>query len=165
MAGASSTERQDAFIVESTPGTTPATPAFTKCSFDTLNMTANPRISENFAVGQGGQRTGVGRNGIAVAGNAEGNLIYGEYDDFWSSLFQADWSSDVLVNGTSQNAMTIEQGIPQGAGGALAYTRFRGVEVVTGSLALQARQDARVSFDLIGLGSDDATATAISGAT
>lgn len=165
MVGAANTERQDAYITEVTAGTTPATPGFTKTSFDTMSMTANPRLSESFPASAKGQRGGIGRNGIAVTGSAAGKLIYGEYDDFFASLFQSDWATDVLVNGLGQNAMTIEQGMPQGAGGALAYTRFRGVEAVSGSLALTAGQDASMSFDLIGAASDDATATAITGAT
>jgi len=165
MAGASNTEIQDAFIVEVTSGTTPATPSFTKSSFDTLTMTADPRISESFPRAAFGQRLGIGRNGIAVAGSAAGKMIYGEYDDFFSSLFQADWSTDVLVNGQSQISMSIEQAVPQGAGGAFGYTRFRGVEASTGQIALTAGSDATVSLDLIGSGSDDASASIISGAT
>lgn len=165
MTGASNYERQDAYILESTVGTTPATPAFTKLSFDTLNMTANARISEKYPAYASGQRGGIARNGIAVAGTGTGGLIYGAYDDFLASLFQANWSTDVLVNGYDQIAMTIEQAIPQGAGGTLAYTRFKGVEAVTGQIELTAGEDAKISLDLIGSGSDDATATMITGAT
>ena len=165
MAGASNTSRQDAYILEVTPGTTPATPAFTKMSFETVPMTANPRHSENFPSAALGQRSGIGRNGIAVAGSASGKLIYGEYDDFFASLFQANWSSDVLVNSNDQIAMTIEQAIPQGAGGALLYNRFKGVEAVTGQIALTAGSDAQVSLDLIGSGSDDSATSIIAGAT
>lgn len=166
MAGASNLEVRDAFIVETAPGTTPATPAFKKSSFDTISMTGNPRVSESFPRAAYGQRFAVGRNGIAVAGAARGKLIYGEYDDFWASLFQDDWTANVLVNGQSQIAMTIEQSIPAGAGSAtLHYMRFRGVEVVTGRLNLTAAQDATVEFDLLGSGSDDAAAAIIAGAT
>lgn len=166
MAGASNLEIVDAYINEVTPGTTPATPAFTKMSFDTVSMTANPRLSEAFARASFGQRSAVGRNGIAVSGSAQGKLIYGEYDDFWASLFQADWSSDVLINGTGQNAMTIEQRIPAGAGsGTLHYMRFKGVEATSAQLNLTAGQDATVSFDLIGSASDDAASSIIVGAT
>lgn len=165
MAGAGNLERQDAYILEVTPGTTPATPAFTKCSFDTLNMQANPRLSEAYTLAAQGQRSGIARSGLDSSGTAAGKLIYGEYDDFFASLFQANWSTDVLINGQDQVAMTIEQAIPQGAGGAFAYTRFRGVEAQTGSLSMTAGGDTAVSFDLIGQGSDDATATLITGAT
>ncbi len=165
MTGAANVDLQEAYVNEVTAGTTPATPAFTKTSFDTLTLSAAPRISESFPRAAKGQRGGIGRNGIAVTGSAQGKLIYGAYDDFLASLFQADWSSDVLINGQGQNTMSIEQAIPQGAGGAFAYTRFRGIEVVTGQLSLTAAQDASVSFDLIGSGSDPATPTAIAGAT
>lgn len=165
MAGAANLERQEAYVNEVTVGTTPATPSFIKTSFDVLSLSADPRISESRPASAQGQRGGIGRNGNAVTGNANGKLIYGEYDDFFASLFQADWSSDVLINGQGQNTMTVEQAIPQGAGGALAYTRYLGVEATTGSLGLTAGQDATVAFDLIGAGSEDATPTAITGAT
>lgn len=166
MAGASNLEVRDAFVVETTPGTTPSTPAFKTSSFDQINLTANPRVSESFPRGAFGQRFAVGRNGIAVSGSARGKLIYGEYDDFFASLFQDDWSTNVLVNGQKQIAMTIEQAIPAGAGAAsLHYLRFKGVEVVTGRLNLTAGEDATVELDLIGAGSDNAASAILAGAT
>lgn len=165
MAGASNINRLYAYILETTQGTTPATPGFTRLPFATLNMTADPRVSENKNVAHKGQRSSIIRNGIAVSGSAQGPLIYGEYDDFLASLFQADWSSDVLVNGEGTVAMTIENTIPQGEGAAVAYNRYRGVEAVGGSIALAVGEQAQISFDLIGIGSDDAATSAISGAT
>ncbi|WP_212525851.1 phage tail tube protein [Actibacterium sp. MT2.3-13A] len=165
MAGASNYERQDAYVLETTAGTTPATPGFTKLSFETLSMQANPRISESYTLAANGQRADIARSGIAVSGQAQGKMIYGEYDNFLASMFQASWASNILINGYDQVTMTIEQAIAQGAGGAYAYTRFKGVEVVSGQIALTAGQDATISVDLIGSASD-ATATAIiTGAT
>lgn len=252
MAGAANNERQDAVVVEVTPGTTPATPSFTKQSFDTINMEANPRTSESFPSSASGQRAAIGRNGIEVTGSAEGKLIYGEYDTFWSSLFQETWrtgsivgtvtvttveplnettinvttagassvdlwpgneisiagdanspyivaqavsigasttgdivivepglgqatagaeavtatGADVLVNGQGQVSFTVEQAIPQGAGsGTLTYLRYRGVESVTATLSMTAREDVEVAFDLLGSGSDASSTTAIAGST
>lgn len=165
MAGAANTERQSAFIAEVAVGTTPATPGFTKTAFDVDQFQANPRISEGRSLAFNGQRSSVATNGIAVSGSGSGKLIYGEFDPFLESLFQSTWSTNVLVNGTDQHTFTYEQAIPQGAGGALAYTRHRGVEAVGGSITLTAGSDASISFDFIGQGSDDATATLITGAT
>lgn len=165
MAGAGNIERQDAFVVESTVGTTPATPAFTRMSFDTLKMEATPRTSESFPSYAKGQRGDVTRHGFGVTGQGKGPLLYGEYDTLLESLFQASWATNVLLNGYSQTAVTVEQSIPQGAGGALQYMRFLGVEASTARLTLQAGSDASVEFDFIGLGSEDATASAIAGAT
>lgn len=166
MAGASNNERVDAYILEVTPGTTPATPAFTKAPFDTLQMTGNPRISEAQLIAFGGQRSGIGRNGIAVAGSASGKLLYGEYDTFFESLFQDQWSTNILVNDYEQYTMTIEQSIPEGAAaGTTLYNRFRGVEAVSGTIVITAGSDVEVTFDLIGTGSDDAATAIIAGAT
>ena len=165
MAGASNTERRSSYVVETAAGTTPATPAFKRLPFNTLSMTANPRISEQRSITAGGQRTGLTRNGFAVSGSASSGLIYGEFDDFFKSLFQNDWSSDVLKNGEGVHAVTIEDTIPQGQGGALSYMRFRGVEATAGTLSLTAGQDATISFDFLGVASDDAATTAITGST
>ncbi len=165
MAGAANNERLVSAVVEATAGTTPTTPAFKRQSFSTFNMTANPRTTENRSVGARGQRTGVALNGFAVSGTASSGLIYGEFDDFLASLFQADWASNVLKNGAGSKTFTIEDSIPQGQGGALSYLRYRGVEASGGSLSLTAGDNANLSFDLIGTGSDNATPTAISNAT
>lgn len=165
MAGASNIERQDSYVVEATVGTTPSTPAFTRMSFDTLTMNAEPRLSESYPSYAKGQRGDVTRHGFGVTGSGKGPLVYGEYDTFLSSLFQADWATNVLLNGYDQIAMSFEQSIPQGAGGALQYTRFIGVEATTGRIMLEAGSDATVEMDFIGLGSTDATASAIAGAT
>lgn len=165
MAGADSTEVQDAFVAETVVGTTPATPSFLKSSFDLVDMSGNPRISEAFSRAARGERSAIGRNGFSIAGSCRGKLIYGEYDLLWQSLFQGSWSSDILINGKSQSAVTVEQAVPQGAGGTTMYTRFRGVEAVTGRLELVAGQDTSVNFDLIGAGRDAATTTPIAGAT
>ena len=165
MAGADSNTIVDAWIAEVTPGTTPATPAFTKSSFTLLTMSGNPRISEAFPRAARGERSGVGKNGYQVLGSATGPLYYGEYDEFLATLFQAQWSTDVLTNGKAHETVTIEQGVPQGAGGALAYSRFEGVEAVTGGIQIRAGEDVQVNFDLIGISRVDATSTAIAGSS
>lgn len=165
MAGSSNNERIDAYVAEVTPGTTPATPGFTKFPADTLQMAATPRISEARLIAFKGQRSGIGRNGNAVAGSMTGKLIYGVYDPFFESLFQDQWSSDIIINDTEQYAFTIEQSIPQGVGGALLYNRFLGCEAVSGTIALTAGEDAEVTIDFIGSASDDSATSIIAGAT
>lgn len=165
MAGASNTERRSSYIMESTAGTTPSTPGFNRLPANTLNLTANPRISEQRSITAGGQRTGITRNGFAVSGSMSSGLIYGEFDDFLASVFQDTWESDVLKNGSETKSMTIEDSIPQGAGGSKAYLRYKGVEASAATLGLTAGQDAQISFDLIGIASDDAATTAITGST
>lgn len=165
MAGASNTERRSSYVMESTAGTTPSTPGFNRLPANSLNMTANPRVTEQRSITAGGQRTGVTRNGFAVSGSLSSGLIYGEFDDFFASLFQSDWSSNSMKNGESTKSMTLEDSIPQGAGGSKAYLRYRGVEASAATLTLTAGQDAQISFDLLGSGSDDAATTAITGST
>jgi hypothetical protein len=165
MAGASNTERKTSIVIETTAGSTPATPSFKRLPVNVLNMSANPRVVEQRSIIAGGQRTGISRNGFAVSGSLSSGLIYGEFDDFFESMFQGSFASDVLKNANDTVAMTIEDSIPQGSGGSLAYLRYRGVEATGGTLNLVAGQDAALSFDLIGSGSDDAATSIITGAT
>lgn len=165
MAGADSNSIQDAFIEETVVDTTPATPAFTLSSFDNIQMQGNPRLSEVFPRSSRGERSGIGKNGFSVTGSASGALFYGEYDSWFESLFQGTWAGDVLVNGKAQETLSFEQGIPLGAGGALAYARFRGVEAVTGSLNIVAGDNVQVNFDLIGQSREAMATGIIAGAT
>lgn len=167
MTGAANSERIDSYIVETTPGTTPATPAFTKLSVTEFNMSANPRITEPRLQAFGTQRSGIGRHGNAVAGSLRSPLLYGELDDFFASLFQDTWDTDVITNGTEdQVSMTVEQSIPAGAGSAtINYLRYKGVEASGGQLILTAGAEAEMTFDLIGFDSDDAASSAIAGSS
>lgn len=165
MTGAANNERQDAFIKEVTVGTTPATPGFKLAPFDTLQMAGNPRISEARLIAFGGQRSGIAHNGNAVAGSASGKLLYGEYDDFFESMFQDQWATEVIINDTEQYSLSIEQAIPQGVGAALTYNRFLGCEAVSGSIVITAGSDVEVNFDILGLTASNSTTTAIAGAT
>ena len=165
MAGTSSTERRVSHIKETAVGTTPTTPNFQPFSFMNFAMTANPRISEQKSIAAGGQRTGLVNTGYAVSGTASTGWLYGEYDDFFESLYQNTWASNVLTNGNQQVTMTVEERIPQGQGGTVSYLRYRGVEVSSATISLVSGEDADLSFNLIGIGSDDASTTIITSAT
>ncbi|HTV69839.1 MAG TPA: phage tail tube protein, partial [Rhizobiaceae bacterium] len=73
------------------------------------------------------------------------------------------WSTDVLKNGIAHKTMTIEKTFEQGA--TDSFIRYRGCRVNTMDLTLEARQIARVSFGIVGIGSPTPTTAILSGAT
>lgn len=164
MAGAASSQLRSAYVAESTPGTIPATPGFT-----TLHSPARMSAMAEFIDGRSlvskGARLGHAVAGIPVTGSLEGQMIYGVYDDFLATLMQGAWSSDVLKDGKAVSTVAVENAIPAGAAGTLTMMRFRGVEATGGTINLRSRQAAQLSLTLLGMGSDDATTTAITGAT
>ncbi|MEB3419903.1 phage tail tube protein [Salipiger marinus] len=164
MAGTASSQLRSAHILEATPGTIPATPAFTTLHAP-ARLTGTPQTLEGRSLVAKGGRLGRGINGIDVTGTLEDSLKYGVYDHFLATLLQGTWSSDVLKDGKAQTTVAVENALPAGVGGTSTMMRFRGVEAVSGTLNLTARQAAALNLTLAGLGSDDATTTAITGAT
>jgi hypothetical protein len=164
-AGAGNIEVINALVPELVAGVTPATPAFKKSPFQ-INISSIPRVTEQKSKFSRGQRSGVTRSGFTTTGQITGEFIPDEIDDWLASLLQGSWVSDVLVNGQGRSTFTVEDAVPQGEGAAaMNYTRYRGVEAVGGSISLTAGDPSSISFDLLGSGSDDATATPIVGAT
>lgn len=164
MAGTSTSNIKSAFVAEATAGIIPATPGFTT-SHREVAMMAKPIVISGSSLTAKGQRSGHSVNGIDVTGSLESPFIYGVYDAWLESLMQGAWSADVLKNGVTTKTLAVENTFPAGNGGAATMLRFRGVEATGGTLSLKAREEATLSLELLGRGSDPATATAIAGAT
>lgn len=164
MAGSASSQLRSAYVPEATPGTIPATPGFLTLPA-AARMSAMAQAIEGRSLAAKGARLGRGVNGIDVTGSLEDSVKYGVYDNLLATLLQGAWSDDVLKDGKAQTTVAVENTIPAGVGGTSTMMRYRGVEALSGSLKLAARQAAKLSLTLAGRGSDDATATAIAGAT
>ena len=169
MTGSSSIEYRSAYVAEATAGTTPAmTPGFRYLQFSP-HLQMNTRHNEQYQMHANGRRTGVTRSGRSISGSSGPvGWVYEEYDAFIASLLQSSWhaTNDVIGDGIDQSTFTFEERIPpgQGAGGP-TIMRYRGVEVVGGSLTLESGADAMWNFDFVGMASDEATNTALTGAT
>ncbi len=164
MAGTGTSSVRSGTIREVTSGTTPATPAF-KLHHSPLMMMAKSELYESKSLIAGGGRTGQTITNIAVSGKYEGPLVYGVMDDFLETLMQSTWATNVLKDGKALVTQTVENTIPQGAGGTSSYYRFKGVEATGGKLTLKSQSAAMLSLDLMGAGSDNAATAIIAGAT
>jgi len=164
MTGTASSQVRSAYIAEVTPGTIPATPAFTTLHRPAM-LVAKPDIIEGRSLIAGGARLGQGFAGIPVTGSLESPLVYGVYDAFFASLLQGAWATNVLTDAKQVSTVAVENTIPAGVDGTATMLRYRGVEAIGGTLNLTAKAAAQLSLNLIGRGSDIGTTTAIVGST
>lgn len=162
MAKSNSSDIEIARVAETTTGTTPATPTFTKLRFNSEGLKINREGMSSDEIRSDRNipdRTHVGGD---AGGNLEGELSYGNWDPEFESLMHAAWSSDVLKNGKTQKAHSYEKKIANAT--ADQYIRMTGMVANTMRLTAQARQKAMVSFDLMGI-DGTRSAAAISGAS
>jgi len=164
MAGTAQNNLRSAFVAETAAGTTPSTPGFTT-SHDPILMVAKPEMFEQPSLTVGGALAGVGIKSIPVTGSIAGALTYGSLDDWFATLMQGAWATNVLKDGKTSSYKTVENRFTAGAGGTNTMLRYRGVQAIGGKLSLGNNQEAQFSLDLLGMGSDDATTTAITGAS
>ncbi|APX88645.1 hypothetical protein BV394_01955 [Brevirhabdus pacifica] len=155
---------RSAYVAETTAGTIPALPGFTTLH-QPARMTAAVEPISGRSLVASGARMGHGIQGISVSGSLESPLIYGVYDTLLATLLQGSWATNVLKDGKAVSTVAIENTLPAGVGGTSTMLRFRGVEATGGTLSLQSKSAAQLSLTLAGMGSDDATTTAITGAT
>ncbi len=164
MTGIASNQLRSAFVAEATAGTTPTSPGFTNSDVY-INMNATPTIVEHRSLAAKGESVETAIAGIDVTGDMSGPLIYGAYDDFFESLLQGTWSSDVLKSGKDTQTLTVENAIAAGAGGTNTMARYQGVEATGGSITLTSNADATFAFDLLGMGSSDTATSALGSST
>lgn len=165
MAGSASNALRSAFVVETTPGTTPATPSFKTLHAPILFDDAIERYHQR-SLTAGGAIMGDTMIDRKAAGTIkDAPLIYGVYDSFFESLLQSTFSANVLTDGKARQAMTIENAMPAGLGGTQTYKRYKGVEAIGASISIVANQPIKFNMDFHGMQSLDTAASALTGAT
>ena len=157
-----SSQTRLAYIVESTYGTTPATPTFLNQRFtsESLNANIENRVSNEIRADR--NVTDLIQVGADGGGAVDFELSYGSFDAWLESLMFGAWSSNILKNGVTQKSFTIEKTFEGGA--TDQYHRFTGCVANSLSLDIQAKQVVTGSFDFIAKGATTAQAI-ISGAT
>lgn len=164
MTGIATSQVRSAHILETTPGTTPATPAF-----NTLHAVAQMKAAamplDSASQISRGARFGQNVAGIDVTGTIAGPLVYGVTDNLFATLLQGTWQTNVLRDGKAETTVTVENMFPAGVGGTNTFLRYRGVQAIGGTLNLAARQPITYSFDLAGYQSDNTATAILSGAT
>lgn len=161
MAFAPGSQLRLAHVVEVTPGTTPATPAFAVSRVTKLGGGARKQTSESEEMQPDRNIRAVILEGIDVSNSYDFELTYGTFDAILESALQAAWATNVLKNGTTRKYLTFEEA---DLGGGASFFRTTGSLVDEFSLSMTARKKITGSFKTFGL-LETAATSAISGAT
>lgn len=150
MAFARGSRRALSYIVEVTPGTTPALPAMTvlRNTGDSLIQSKDSFQSEELRSDRAIVDLTMGN--VQTGGGVDFEFSYGSFDDFLVAALYAD-TTDVtagIANGVTERSFTIEKGFPN----IPFYQVFTGVHVNTLSLNIQGNSTITGSFDLLGTG-------------
>ena len=165
MAGVDTNQQRSAFIAETTAGTTPSTPGFSTLH-KAINRNAGPTRAHQASLPAGGGLLGdkllTNKSSLAMPATP---MVYGLFDPLLETLFQSAWATNVLKDGKSFKTVTVENSIPAGIAGTRTYWRDLGVRATRGTLEMQADGIMMLALDFMGMTSQAATTTAISGAT
>ena len=151
-------------VTEVTPGTTPATPAFKTMHAPAIFTGESERLKGR-SLTAGGSNFGDALKRKPSLGKVQGPMITSIYDTLWESLLQNSFTTNVCTDGKLRQTNTYELSFPAGEAGTTTYVRNLGVEAVGAKVTVSATGTIDVEFDLVGMQSDDATTTAITGAT
>lgn len=150
-------------VTEATIGTTPATPTFQIMRYVTSDLRLRKQTDVTDEVRGDRNVPGITDVGRQIEGNINTRFSYGTYDTWLSRLMGAAWASDVLVNGVSHLAGTLEQFYEQG--GTDSFVRFQACRWNTLELNLEARRAVTAQWGIMGIRSPTPTSAIISGAT
>ena len=148
------------FIVESTYGTTPSTPAFTKIRHTGTTLGLSKEALESEELREDRQVQFFRHGTKSVGGDINFELSYGGLDSLIEAVFCGTWNSNVLVPANTRRSFTIERHFED----IDKYIRLTGCHFNTMSLSLAPNSLVTGAFGVIGKDGDTAS-SGITGAT
>ena len=112
--------RGQRYIPETTLGETPTAPAWLPLSFSTFDVTATEISSEEFDVGDRGQRTSTVVSGHDVDVSASGTMRHGDHDGWLASLLQGSWYNGRALTSPTGGRPQRGSAIASASGGTVA---------------------------------------------
>ena len=149
-----------AYVVESTFGTTPTTPAFKSIRHTGTTIGLSKDSIESEELREDRQIANYRHGNKSVSGDINFELSYGSLDDLMEAVLCGTWNTDVLKAGTTRRSYTIERH-HQDIG---KYLRSTGCNFNTMSLSVAPNSMVTGSFGVIGKGFSVAS-VAVTGAT
>jgi hypothetical protein len=149
-----------AYVVESTFGTTPSTPAFTPIRHTGTTIGLSKDSIESEELREDRQIANYRHGNKSVSGDINFELSYGSFDDILEAVLCGTWNTNVLKAGTTRRSYTIERH-HQDIG---KYLRSTGCNFNTMSLSVAPNSMVTGSFGVIGKGFSVAS-VAVTGAT
>nr|WP_038024556.1 phage tail tube protein [Tatumella sp. UCD-D_suzukii] len=98
---------QTAYCRETTPGTTPASPAWLLLKRVTNGLKPTQNMVENAEIGGTRMANGKTPGTTDVGGDVVCKYRYGQHDDFLASCFGNDWVDNVLTMGNNRIAFSV----------------------------------------------------------
>lgn len=163
MTVADGSQTRLADVSEVTINTIPTSPAFQTMRYVSSDVRLSKQTdipNEIRADRNVASITDVGRS---VQGNIQTLYSYSTYHTWLERLLCSTFATDVLKNGTTAKAATLEFFFEQGA--TDTYVRYRGTRFNTLDLTLRPRQSVTAAWGIMGIGSPTPTTAILSGAT
>lgn len=135
------------YIVESTYGTTPSTPAWTPVPItgDSLGLTKDAIEAGKLRADR--QVEDLRHGNRQIGGDIPGELEYGSYDGLIEAAMMGTWSTNVLKAGTTRRSFTFEKYFDLDTD---EYHRFTGVEINSMNVSVQPNAMPTISFGTLG---------------
>lgn len=163
MTVADGSQTRLADISEVTIGTIPTSPAFQIMRYVSADVRLVKQTDIPNEIRADRNVSAITDVGRMVQGSINTNLSYGTYDTWFERLFAGAWSTNVLKNGVSHAAGTLE--FTYEAGATDPYVRYTGCRMNTLDLQLTARQAVTANWGIMGITSPTPTTAILSGAT
>ncbi len=161
MTNANGSRHSMGYIAEVTPGTTPATPAFSAIRHNTTNLALTKTTIQSAELRSDRQIADVRHGNYNVAGDIVSDLSYGSFDDFLQAVFGGTWTANILKGGVTRRSFTIERYFADIG----QYLRYRGCEFDKFSMSVKPNAMVTSTFSVIGRDADPAASSIIAGAT
>jgi hypothetical protein len=160
MTIASGSRHDMSYIVESTYGTTPATPALTPIRHTGTTIGLSKEAIESEELRDDRQISNYRHGNQSAGGDINFELSYGTFDDFLEAVLCGTWSTNVLKVGTTIRSYTVERYHTDIA----VYLRTLGCMINTMSLSVAPNAMITGTFGVVGRELVTATTT-ITGST
>jgi hypothetical protein len=143
---ASGSQHSLRYVVEATPGTTPANPVMTEIPIVSTTLGGSRETLTSNSQRKDRQIPAADTGVDNISGDIAIELAPTVFDDFLASALCGTWTDNVLKAGTALNLMTIEREVMAGL-----YARYVGCLVNTLSLSIQPNAYVTGTFGMIGL--------------
>ncbi len=163
MAVAHGSQTRLAYVMETVPGTIPATPTWKIARYVSETLTLDKQTVSSDEVRPDRNRSDVTDVGRQVNGAVNTLLSYTTFDDWLEALLANTWSTNVLKNGNVVKTMAFEKTFELGV--TDVYARYRGCRINTLDLQLTAKQNVTANWGVMGIGSPNPDTAIITGAT
>ncbi len=150
-------------VTEAIIGTTPANPTFQTMRYVSSDIRISKQTDIPDEIRADRNVASIVDVGRMVQGTINTLLSYGTYDTWFERLLCANWATNVLKNGVTHQAGTLEKMFEQGA--TDTFIRYVGCRWNTLDLRLSAKQSIAANWGIMGIRSPAPTSAILTGAT